>query len=138
MKIIRSIPLFAILLIFYNAVIAFFRMTTPELDILNYRLFEVTLPSQKPWAPTSKDALILLGLMVLYIEIIKSTSSSDQAIVEHVFSMFVFLVYLIEFLLFPYVADSTFLILCFMSLIDVIAGFTISISAARRDLSVSG
>ena len=50
--------------------------------------------------------------------------------------MMVFLAYLFEFLFFPYVADSAFLILCVMSLIDVLAGFTISVISARRDLTV--
>ena len=133
----RTVPLFSVLLIFYNAVILFFRWQDPAVDPMSAVLLTFTLPSEAIWTLTFGDSIIIMGLGVLYIELIKSTRASDQSILEHTFSMFVFLIYLLEFLLFPLCGDSTFLILCFMSLLDVIAGFTISISAARRDLTVS-
>ncbi|HQU70895.1 MAG TPA: hypothetical protein PKV71_01790 [Calditrichia bacterium] len=136
MRVITTVPLFAILLIFYNALFAFTRVNRPDIDLLNYALANFTLPSGEIWFLTGQDALIIIGLIVLYIELVKATSASDTSIIEHVFSMMVFLAYLFEFLFFPYVADSAFLILCVMSLIDVLAGFTISVISARRDLTV--
>lgn len=55
---------------------------------------------------------------------------------EHILSFLVFLAFLLEFIFVPFVSDSTFLILGSMAGLDLVTGFTISISAARRDLSV--
>ena len=133
---VRTVPLFSILLIVYNAVILLFRWQSPAVDPMSTVLLTFTLPSEAIWTLMLGDFFIISGLGVLYIELIKSTRASNQSIIEHTFSMFVFLIYLLEFLLFPLCGDSTFLILCCMSMLDVIAGFTISISAARRDLTV--
>ena len=51
--------------------------------------------------------------------------------------MLVFIAFLIEFLMVP-AAGTTFLVLALMSLLDVIAGFSISIFAARRDMAIGG
>jgi hypothetical protein len=52
--------------------------------------------------------------------------------------MVVFVLFLIEFLVVKDCGTSTFFILGLMSLLDVIAGFTVSIVAARRDFSFGG
>jgi hypothetical protein len=51
------------------------------------------------------------------------------------FSVLVFVAYLVEFLVVQPAATSLFFILMAISLIDVIAGFSISITGARRDVS---
>ena len=138
MAFIRHVPLFAILLIIYNVFIVYFAGQNPDGNILDYTPIRFKLPSDRIWGPSISDILVLAGLFVLYIEIVKATRTADSTIVEHTFSMFVFLVYLIEFLLVPTVGDSAFLILACMSFLDVVAGFTITFSTAKRDFSVGG
>ncbi|MGH1365203.1 MAG: hypothetical protein ACRBF0_16705 [Calditrichia bacterium] len=138
MGFIKNVPLFALLLVAYNVIIIGFAATNPDTNVLDFQIAEFPLPSGKSWIPTNRDVLILIGLVVLYIELIKSTQTATTTVVEHTFSMFVFIIYLVEFLMLPQVADSAFLILGFMSLIDVIAGFTITISTAKRDFSLGG
>ncbi len=99
-------------------------------------LFTVDLMSGATWRPTLSDFILLFAIAVLYIELFKSTRTSVGAIVEHVFSLFVFIVFLVEFLLVPAAGTSTFLLVTLLSLIDVIGGFTITISTARRDFGV--
>jgi hypothetical protein len=82
--------------------------------------------------------MILLGVMTLYFELFKSTRTSEVTIIDHLFSTFVFIGYLVAWMIFWWGGNSVFLILTAMSFLDVIAGFTITISAARRDLSVGG
>jgi hypothetical protein len=84
------------------------------------------------------DLIILVGLLLLYVEIFKATRTSDASIFDHIASLLVFLVGLIEFLLLPRFAHGAFLALILMCLIDVIAGFTVSISSARRDFGAPG
>jgi len=99
-------------------------------------LFKLTLPSSAVWAPTFSDLMLLLAIILLYFELFKSTQTSNTAIVEHVFSIFVFLIFLIEFIVVEACGTSTFLLITLLSFIDVAAGLTMTISTARRDFGV--
>jgi len=99
-------------------------------------LFEVQLPSDAVWRPTMGDFLIIFAILVLYVELFKSTKTGSATIVEHVFSLFVFLGFGLEFLLVERAGSSTFLIVTILSFVDVVAGFTITISTARRDFGL--
>ena len=83
----------------------------------------------------ASDLLITLGLFFLFIEILKATRIGTTALLDHMFSVLVFVAYLVEFLVLQPAATSVFFILMTISLIDVIAGFSISITGARRDVS---
>ena len=48
----------------------------------------------------------------------------------------VFIVFLIEFLLVGFCASSTFFLLMMMAVLDVVAGFSISITSAGRDVTM--
>ena len=63
---------------------------------------------------------------------LKATRTGVVALTDHIFSMVVFVVYLVEFLVVREAATSVFFILMAIALIDVIAGFSITISGARR------
>ena len=52
--------------------------------------------------------------------------------------MVVFIAVLVEFLMVKQAATSTFFLILVACLIDVIAGYTIGIRVARRDLSIGG
>ena len=96
----------------------------------------IKLISGAIWRPLPSDILLLIAVFVLYVELFKSTRTSVSSIVEHVLSMFVFIAFLVEFLVVEACGTSTFLIVTLLSLIDVIGGFTITISTARRDFGV--
>jgi hypothetical protein len=57
------------------------------------------------------------------------------SVVNHGLSLLVFLVCVIEFLLVRGCGTPEFLFITLMTLIDVVAGYTISIGTARRDLA---
>ena len=80
------------------------------------------------------DLLVVISLFLLCVEIYRSTSSSSAAILNHVLSLLVFIIALIELLVMPQMASITFFLILLMALIDVITGFTVTISSARRDL----
>lgn len=135
-KTLAATPLFGVLLICYFLTIGLLHQFYPNLPTLEATIYTFRLPSTAEWAFKLSDLIILIGLFVLYIELFKSTRASNIAITEHILSIFVFIAYLLIFLYAPVVADSTFVILGAMSFIDVIAGLTITITAARKDLSV--
>lgn len=136
MRTFKAIPLFGVLLVIYTMAVSAAYYSNPNSAPMMVKLLSVKLPSQQIWNLFVGDVVVIFGLGLLFIEILKSTGASDTTIVEHVLSTFVFIFYVIAFLLAPMVANSTFLILTIMSMIDVVAGFTITITAARRDFTV--
>ena len=80
------------------------------------------------------DILVLFSIFLLYFEILKSTRMSTRAIMDHVLSLILFMGMLIEFIVVPRAATSTFLIIAALSFVDVIGGFTITIRTAQRDV----
>ena len=86
------------------------------------------------WQLTLGDILLAMGLFLLFFEILKATRTGGTSVVDHALSMIVFVVCLILFLIWDRAATSTFFLLMLMAMIDVIAGFSVTISAARREL----
>ncbi|HPF59973.1 MAG TPA: hypothetical protein P5149_00045 [Candidatus Competibacteraceae bacterium] len=80
------------------------------------------------------DLLLVVGLFLLCVEIYRATNSSTAAILNHVLSLVVFIIALIELIVMPRMANMTFFLIVLMTLSDVIAGFTVTISTARRDI----
>ena len=128
----RAIPLFIVLLVAYNLAMLFGDVNAS----LASEMYSVELASGAIWTFTVSDLYIILGVLILYIEIFKSTGTGVTSVIDHSLSMIVFIIFLIEFLMVPGCGTSTFFILTLMSLLDVIAGFTVSIVAARRDFSI--
>jgi hypothetical protein len=98
--------------------------------------FDVPLPSGGTWRIGLGDILLAVGLGLLFFEVLKATRTGGATVIDHAFSMMVFVVCLILFLIWDRAATSTFFLLMLMAMIDVIAGFSVTITAARRDHSV--
>jgi len=129
------VPLLVVPFVLYNiAVFLFFGG-----DPVNWGagLFSIPMPSGMPWAITAGDLLLVVGIVALFFEVLKSTQTARNSIIEHMFSMLLFVVFLIEFLLVGAASSSVFFLLMVMSLIDVVAGFTVSITSASRDVSMN-
>ncbi len=134
MQILTILPLFGVWLILYNVA-----MFTPGIDmnaLMGSALFQLPLPSGESWSARVSDIVLLLGIATLYIELFKATRTGSSTVFEHTLSMGVLLIFLVEFLVVGECANSTFLLLAMMSLLDVVAGFTITIATARRDFGV--
>jgi hypothetical protein len=135
-----AIPLLALPVAIYNILILTmaggFR-TTEAQGQLSAELFAIPMTSGARW-PVSLSDLVLAGaLVILFIELLKSTTSHKAAIINHSLSMILFVVCLVEFLLAPGFATSTFFLLTLMVILDVLAGFIVTISSARRDIGLS-
>ena len=108
----------------------------PILSVLNSDALALPMISQVRWVLTNGDAIILIAMVLLFLEILKSTSTGTATIMNHGVSMVLFIVCLVEFLLLPNFATSTFFILMAMTLLDVLAGVIVTIVSARRDFGV--
>ncbi|MBL7978492.1 MAG: hypothetical protein JNN12_09130 [Bacteroidetes Order II. Incertae sedis bacterium] len=130
MKILQSIPLFAWLLLVLNMVV-FASDRALETVIL-----DVPLISGARFILDLGHLLLMVGVVVLYFEIIKATRTTTASVVDHGLSTIIFVLFLIEFITVRACGNATFLAIAVMSLVDVVAGFTVTISSAKRDLSL--
>jgi len=99
-------------------------------------MMTINMPSGQAWTLTPQDFLITLAVLLLPLEILKATRIGTRSIVDHVLSMALFVVMLIEFLLVRQAGTSAFFILMMISLVDVIAGFTVTLRTAQRDMTI--
>jgi len=98
-------------------------------------VMSIPMVSGAVWTISVGDLLILSALALLFMEVLKSTRTGAQSIIDHMASTMVFVAYLVEFLIVPAASTSLFFILLVMSLIDLVAGFSVSIRAAGRDVN---
>lgn len=96
----------------------------------------VPMTSGEVWRLTWEDIIIAGSILLLWVEVIKSTRISVRAIIDHVLAMILFVGMLIEFLLVKAAGTSTFFLLLIISLVDVLAGFIISIRSSQRQVEV--
>ena len=103
-------------------------------ELLAAEIFSIPMISGASWAFTWGDLILVVALIVLFIELLKATYTSTSSLVDHGLSMLVFIAALVEFIVVPQAATSVFFLLLVSLLIDVVAGFTIGIRVARRDI----
>ncbi|CAN7641709.1 hypothetical protein [Rhizobium sp. LjRoot254] len=130
-----AIPLMLIPFILYNLAMvgAFGGGGTASLETI---VTSVNMMSGATWTMSLGDLFIVIALIILFLEIFKATRRSSVALLDHLFSMALFVVFLVEFLLVQGAATQIFFILMLISLVDVIAGFTVSIKSASRDVAI--
>lgn len=136
-----ALPLLLIPVVLYNIVVLWGASGEGGLaaadQLLRDPVFTVPMTSGANWSIGVGDLILFLGLILLFFELLKSTSSQKVAIVNHALSLVVFVVCLVEFLLIRGFATSTFFLILTMVMLDVLAGFIVTIIAARRDLDFS-
>ena len=136
-----AIPLLVVPVVIYNLVILVGGSAPDAVlgpaSVLSEVLFRVPMTSGAVWSISVGDLILFLSLILLFVELLKSTSSQRIAIVNHALSMVLFVVCLVEFLLLPGFAGSVFFLILSMVLLDVLAGFIVTIIASRRDFDMN-
>lgn len=125
-----AVPLTLIPLLLYNIIAFAFPGTTWTGEI-----FGLTMVSGARWALTLGDLMITLAIAMLFLEILKSGKTGSATVTNHILSTIVLIIYVVEFILVDIAATSLFFILTVIALFDVIAGFSITIRAATRDIA---
>jgi hypothetical protein len=98
----------------------------------------VHMMSGQDWVLTWEDLLIAFAIFLLWIEIIKSTRMGMRSIMDHILAMVLFVAMLVEFLLVQRAGTSTFFLLMIICLVDVLAGFIVSIRSSQRQVEIQG
>jgi hypothetical protein len=88
-----------------------------------------------PWTVAFGDLIVTCALIALFVEVIRATAPDEKAIIERGLSLLVLLVALMAFVLVPGFNTSVFFIIVVIALIDVAAGYSVSVIAARREVA---
>lgn len=133
MRIFKMIPMTVIPLIMFN-MIAF--GSGMDGSLWDETLFQIPMLSGVSWEISWSAIIIFVALIMLFFELLKATRFGSATILDHLLSMSVFVIYLIEFLLFDVSGGTSILfLLMIISALDVAAGFSISIRTAQRDVA---
>lgn len=125
-----AIPLTILSLILYAAVA--FGSGTPWQN----ELIDLPMISGRVWALSVSDLIIVFGLLMLFFETLRSARPArGSTIANHIISTVVLVVYIVLFIVWDLAGTSLFFILTAIALFDVVAGFTISIKTAQRDIA---
>jgi hypothetical protein len=96
----------------------------------------IHMTSGQDWVLTWEDLLLAFSILLLSVEILKSTRMGMRTVMDHILAMALFIGMLVEFLLVPHAGTSTFFLLMMISLVDVLTGFFVSIRSSRREVDV--
>jgi hypothetical protein len=132
----RAFPMILIAVAAYNAVILVGAAAGHSAVSLLAQTIAVPVFSGDSWKISLGDALVALALLLLFVETVKATGSGHREILNHAFSTLTFTGALVEFIVLKGFGTSPFFFITAMCLFDVVAGYTIAIVAARRDLAV--
>lgn len=127
-------PLLILPLLAYNLIAFFFFGTTAAgwaTPVLS-----VPMVSGSVWSLNLEDTFLVVTLLLLFLEVLKATRTGTGSMLEHMASTLVFVAFLVEFLVVPAASTSLFFMCTVMSFIDVVAGFSVSMRAAGRDINM--
>jgi len=126
----RIFPLLSIPVVLYFVLVGR-DATGLTTEVANFKLVSGAI-----FSINASEMLILFGMAVLFLEILKATMTGLGTIWDHALSLMLFIICLVAFISLPIAATPTFLFLTAITLIDVIAGYSIAIRHARRDVSI--
>lgn len=130
-----GIPLLIIPFILFNAGLAGLFGSGPAGDPWMTEVVTVNMMSGGVFTLTLGAVLEVVALLLLFVEIVKATRTTSASVVDHLLSTFVFVAFLVEFLLVRGAAHPVFFTLMVIALLDVLAGFSVSLRSAARDVT---
>lgn len=134
MRLLRIIPLMGVVLLLYN--IFALSYSDPNTSFWQQEMLPIHLPSGRTLMLTYGMVFISFAMLVLFIELVKSTTASNAAMIEQTLSTLSSIGFLILFLAFPHAAEPTFFMLLIISLVEMLTGFVIPVKVARIDVEV--
>jgi hypothetical protein len=130
------LPLLAIPMIFYNVVV-FSGLAGNADQIAAWMIAPaLTVPmfSGAVLNLSVSDIILFASMPLMFFEIIKSARTDSLSVLNHTISTLTLVIAIVEFVAVQGFSTAVFCLLVLMQLVDVIAGFTVTIAAARRDL----
>jgi hypothetical protein len=133
----RAFPMILVAVLAYNLLVFGGMAAGHDVTALLAQAVNIKVVSGDLWKITASDGFVALALLLLFIETVKATRTEHREIFNHGLSLLTFIGALVEFIVLKGFGTSSFFFLTMMCLFDVVAGYTISIMAAKRDLTMA-
>ena len=129
------LPLIVVPVLIYNLV-AFLAGGPDGIPALAGTVVDMNMLSGARLVLTWGDMLLVLAIIFLFAEVLKSTGTGGTVLTNHMLSMGLFIVCLMEFLLLASFATPVFFLMTAIVLLDALAGMVVTTISARRDFGV--
>ena len=100
-------------------------------DRLTRPLIRLSTTSGEVWPVSAADLLLASALIVAFVDLLRGAADRRVAILNHALSIALFTACLSAMLLWPAFANSTFFLITLMVLLDLAAGFIVTMGQAR-------
>jgi hypothetical protein len=131
----QTFPLLALSLVVYTVLgLAGGDPVTPWYE---REVFTVLLTSGDVWKIAGGHVFTSFSMLLLFFELLRSTRGGRASILNHAFSVMVFIGTLLLFLMVRGYGNSVFFIFMSMTLLDFLAGFIITAVSARHAHSLT-
>ena len=97
----------------------------------------VPMVSGDIWEIKWGDVFLLTSMGLLFVELLRSTKTGSESIMNHALSVVVFVVSLLLFIIVQGFGNSVFFLFMSMTFLDFMAGFIVTTVTARRDFNVA-
>ena len=111
-----AFPLLLIPFVLYNMIIFLLNMPFSEV------VFSIPLLEERRLPVTTGDLPVMLGMLLLYIEVLKAARLGSKGVMDHVLSFALFVGMAAELVLVPRAMTPTLLLLTTLAFVDVIIG----------------
>jgi hypothetical protein len=134
-SLIAAVPLPALPVLVYNLIALALGgiMRAGASGRLGAALFSMRTSAGGVWPVSLSDLLLTLALVTLFVEMVRPSPSRRVAIVNHALGMVLFVACLIEILIAPAFATSTFFLITLTVLLNVLAGFMLTVARPEED-----
>jgi hypothetical protein len=125
-----AFPLLIIPFAFFNMVIFLLNMPFTE------TVFVIPLIDGRSMPVTTGDLIVVIGILLLYVELIKAVRPGGKLLMDHILSFLLFAGMVAELVLVPRAATPTLLLLTALSFVDLVTG--LSVRTAPQKITVEG
>jgi len=121
-----AFPLLLIPFALYNMVVFLLNMPFTE------TVFAIPLVSDRRLPVSVGDLVVAIGMLLLYVEVMKAARPGGKGIMDHVLSFVLLLAIAGELVLVPRASTVTLLLLAVLGFVDLLTGISLSLRARRR------
>jgi hypothetical protein len=122
-----AFPLLLLPFAFFNIVVFLLNMPFTDTVFAIPLVSEPTMPPvfDRSMPVTAGDLIVAIGMLLLYVEVVKAARPGGKGIMDHLLSFIVFVAMAAELVLVPRAATPTLLLLTVLGFVDVITGLSI-------------
>ncbi len=132
----QMFPLLAISLIVFAVLTLTGAAGTDAMPWYDITIVQLPMVSGDQWNVTWGDLFLVASMGLLFVELLRSTKTGSESIMNHALSVVVFVIALLLFIIVKGFGNSVFFLYMTMTFLDFMAGFIVTTVTARRDLSV--